>query len=382
MEPQTAYSNPALWTVYHTIDSEVPTPRQAWQMAAERLAVLQHVPIHGEGVPNGVSPNDGLYMLSCSDWLPYMWSLNLLLLAENSHMALALWQTGMREEAYRIFKGALLDSMYMGLCPGDFHMTSALDVHRQEAQRDFGDPIGIASRALVEGLFGVQPNLIANEIRIRPGFPRGWNRASLKHKDFDLAWRRDGLRETIEFTSRLAKAVPLTLTFPPAPPVFPPWFATESAWTARLSGPQSERRCWPSGCRRRGQTMSPSSGLATRRHSRPRSAAIVSASRSSCRGALTPRRWMTRSDALTDGRITSPGFHTVFANMRQGDCTWSLPISFEAKASPLLCAVPRNARRCSGRAGRSLPGAQGSHHRDIHPHLCRAAFSVLLACLP
>ena len=100
MEPQTAYSNPALWTVYHTIDSEVPTPRQAWQMAAERLAALRHVPIHGEGVPN-----ESLYMLSCSDWLPYMWSLNLLLLAENSHMALALWQTGMRDEAYRIFKG-------------------------------------------------------------------------------------------------------------------------------------------------------------------------------------------------------------------------------------------------------------------------------------
>ena len=51
MQPQTVYSNPALWTVYHTIDSEVPTPRQAWQMAAERLAALRHVPIHGEGVP-------------------------------------------------------------------------------------------------------------------------------------------------------------------------------------------------------------------------------------------------------------------------------------------------------------------------------------------
>ena len=36
--PQTAYANPALWTVYHTIDSEVPSRRAAWQMAAERLA--------------------------------------------------------------------------------------------------------------------------------------------------------------------------------------------------------------------------------------------------------------------------------------------------------------------------------------------------------
>jgi hypothetical protein len=54
--------------------------------------------------------------------------------------------------------------MYMGLCPGDFHMTSALDAHRQEAQRDFGDPIGCSARALLEGLFGIQPDLLSNRL--------------------------------------------------------------------------------------------------------------------------------------------------------------------------------------------------------------------------
>ena len=100
-----------------------------------------------------------------------MWSLNLIILAENTHTALAMWQAGMRDEAFALFKGNVLDSMFMGLCPGDFHMSSALDPHRQESQRDFGDPIGITSRAYIEGLFGVQPNLIANDIRLRPGFP-------------------------------------------------------------------------------------------------------------------------------------------------------------------------------------------------------------------
>ncbi len=61
-------------------------------MVTERLAVLKHVPVHGEGVPDG-----GWYMLSCSDWLPYMWSLNLLLLAEHLLMALALWQAGIMD---------------------------------------------------------------------------------------------------------------------------------------------------------------------------------------------------------------------------------------------------------------------------------------------
>ena len=45
--------------------------------------------------------------------------------------------------------------------------------------------------------------------------------------------------------------------------------------------------------------------------------------------------------ALTNGRITSPGFHTVFANMHQGDCVWTLPISFEAKpAAPAFAPIP------------------------------------------
>ena len=52
----------------------------------------------------------------------------------------------------------------------------------------------------------MQPDLLKGEVRIRPGFPSDWDRASLKHKDFDFAWKRDGMRETYEFNSRLAKA--------------------------------------------------------------------------------------------------------------------------------------------------------------------------------
>ncbi len=341
MEPQTAYNNPALWTVYHTIDSEVPTPRQAWQMCAERLAGLRHVPIHGEGVPNGVDPNDGLYMLSCSDWLPYMWSLNLLLLAENSHMALALWQTGMRDEAFRIFKGALLDSMFMGLCPGDFHMTSALDAHRQEAQRDFADPIGITSRALVEGLFGIQPNLIDNTIRIRPGFPANWSHATLHHKDFDFTWQRKDLSESYDFTSRLAKSVPITLILPartislpkvlcngtPVDCTFDPTAVGSPQLIIRLH----VARSYKIGIEWNGNP--PEQATATRSYSIGE--ALVLPQGDTLAQIDDPQY------ALTDGRITSPGFHTVFFNMKQGECAWSMPISFEAKeAKPAFAPIP------------------------------------------
>jgi hypothetical protein len=36
---------------------------------------------------------------------------------------------------------------------------------------------------------------------------------------------------------------------------------------------------------------------------------------------------------LTGGAVTAPGFHTVFAKMREGDCQWSMPISFEVRAA-------------------------------------------------
>jgi Domain of unknown function (DUF4450) len=336
MQPQVVYTNPALWTVYHTIDSEVPTARKAWQMTAERLAVLKHVPVHGDGVPEG-----GCYMLSCSDWLPYMWSLNLLLLAENVHMALALWQTGMRDEAYKIFKGNLLDSMYMGLCPGDFHMTSALDVHRQEAQRDFGDPLGISSRALVEGLFGVQPDLLSGEVRIRPGFPSEWDRVSLKHKDFDLVWKCEGMRETYEFTSRLAKTVPLSLRLAARTTSLPVVTANgkrvECAFDAAAVGGPALTVKVPAARANR---------ISVEWHGRaPMAAPGQRSYRVGERLELPAGIGLAQLDdpqgALADGRVTATGFHMVFANMREGDAAWSMPISFEVKAEvPMFAAVP------------------------------------------
>jgi hypothetical protein len=336
MEPLTVYTNPALWTVYHTIDSEVPTPRQAWQMVAERLAVLKHVPVHGRGVPEG-----DWYMLSCSDWLPYMWSLNLLLLGENMHTSLALWQTGMRDEAYRIFKGNLLDSMYMGLCPGDFHMTSALDVHRQEAQRDFGDPIGISSRALVEGLFGVQPDLLAGEVRIRPGFPSEWDRASLKHKDFDVAWKRDGMRESYEFTSRLPKAVPLKLALPARTTSLPAVMCDGSRITcafdpAAVGGPLL-RFTLPAARTYR---------ITVEWHGRAPAAAPAQRSYRVGETLELPagielRQVDDPQKAIVGPHVAAVGFHSVFANMREGDAVWSMPISFDAKPEvPLFAAIP------------------------------------------
>jgi hypothetical protein len=323
MTARTVYNNPAVWTVYHTIDSEVATPRQAWQMIAERLSVLRKIPVHGPGVPDGA-----WYMLSCSDWLPYIWSLNLLALAENAHMALAMWQAGMAEEAFLLLKGNLLDSLFMGLAPGNFHMTSALDAHRQEAQRDSGDPIGITARALTEGLFGLQPDLVRGTLAIRPGFPADWNQASLKHADLDFSWRREGSVDTYEIASRLPKSVPLTLILRARSTRLPKVSSGSASFDPAAVGAPAVVVTLPA---------APSWSVAVEWAGDP--PAPLPAHRTYSVGqplALPPGVTLAQIDdpqhSLASGRVVAAGYHTVFANMRVGDCRWSLPISFEVKA--------------------------------------------------
>ncbi len=328
---QTTYTNPALWTMYHTIDSEVPSARQAWQMASERLAALRHVPVHGPNVPSG-----DWFLLPCSDWLPYVWSLNLLLLAENSHAALALWQTGMRDEAFALLKGNLLDSMFMGLCPGNLHMTSQLDVHRQEAQRDFGDPIGITSRALIEGLYGILPDLLLNVLTIRPGFPSSWNEAALHHPDVDFNWHREGLYETFEIVSHLRRPVDLTLILPASttshPAVIANGRSVAAHFDAETIGSPRIRIELPA---------APTWKISIHWHG---IAPLAPPPLSTCRlnervplsHSIAPVNIDDPQSCLRDGLAIKPGYHTIFAQIQQQDCRYWLPISFQVMEPQLL----------------------------------------------
>jgi hypothetical protein len=305
-------------------------------MVAERLCVLRRIPVHGPGVPAGP-----WYMLSCSDWLPYLWSLNLLALAKNVHTALAMWQAGMAEEAYQLLKGNLLDSMFMGLAPGNFHMSSALDAHRQEAQRDFGDSIGITARALVEGLFGLQPDLLRSALTIRPGFPQDWTQASLQHANLDFNWRRKGALDIYEITSRLPKSVPLTLILRARtvrlPKVSSGGVAVSSSFDPAAVGAPAVIVTLPA---------APAWNVAVEWNGDAPAALpahrIYSAGQSL---ALPPGVSSAQIDdpqhCLARGRTAVPGYHTVFANMQEGDCRWSMPISLEVKAdSPWPAAAP------------------------------------------
>jgi hypothetical protein len=206
---QLAHPNPALWTFYHTVDSEVPTAFEAWQMSRFVDTQIEHIPVHGPGVPLG-----NYYTLPTTSWMPYTWSTNNVVMSEAAHTALAYWQAGRADAAFNLFKGVILNHMYMGLCPGNAGMTSYFDMARGEAQRDFADSAGVTARALIEGLFGIRPDALAHELLVQPGFPEDWNYANLQHSDFTIRFHRAQLTETYEVEPRFATPMKLRLRVP------------------------------------------------------------------------------------------------------------------------------------------------------------------------
>ena len=204
---QRIHPSAALWSFYHTMDAGLATPAEANKMADYVDAYMPHFPVRGRGVPT----DDTYQVLATTDWMPYSWSINNVVMGENIHTALGLWQAGRSDEAFRITKSALLASMFMGICPGNVGTLNYLDVYRRESQRDFADGGGVTSRAIVEGLFGLRPDVLAGELLVVPGLPADWDSASLRHPDASIAFKREGATDTYVIEQRFAKPLSLRL---------------------------------------------------------------------------------------------------------------------------------------------------------------------------
>lgn len=131
--------------------------------------------------------------------------------AEVMHTALAYFQAGRAEAGYKLMKSSVLDGMYLGDSPGNFGQISFYDAARGECYRDFGDPIGVASRLLVQGLFGILPDAMNGRILIRPGFPMDWEKAALSTPDITYSFRRKGMKDTYKIEQHFTTPLAITL---------------------------------------------------------------------------------------------------------------------------------------------------------------------------
>ncbi len=203
------HESAALWTIYHAIDEGIADPFQAYQSLQYVNNFIPRIPILANGLKDS-----SLYTLSTTNWQPYTWSLNNVALAELLHTALAFWQGGQKEEAYRLWKSSLMESMYLGASPGSIQQLSFYDAIRGELYRDFADPIAMAGRTLVEGLFGVLPDALHDRLVIKPGLPQHWNNASLTTPNIQFLFRRTRLTEEYVLQPTFSKQLKLKLIIP------------------------------------------------------------------------------------------------------------------------------------------------------------------------
>lgn len=167
------HESAALWTIYTPIDCGVTTDEQAW-LSTEY--VEKHIPHIAVTADSGAVVG---HTLSTTNWMPYDWSTNNVAHEEVMDMALAYFQAGRNDEGFSLLKSDVLDGMFLGYSPGNFGQISYYDKARSEAYRDFGDNVGISSRAIVNGLFGIRPDALYGKCTIQPGFPSWWDKASI-----------------------------------------------------------------------------------------------------------------------------------------------------------------------------------------------------------
>ncbi|MCR4603278.1 MAG: DUF4450 domain-containing protein [Prevotella sp.] len=194
------HESAAVWSIYTPIDCGACTPEQAYQATKYIDREIPHFTV------------DSVYQtIATSNWLPYSWSINNVAAAEVMHTALAYYEAGRQEEAFRLMRANILDQMYYGQSPANFGQLSHFDAARGECYRDFGDCIGISSRTLIQGLFGVVPQALYGQCIIRPGFPQSWDKASLKTPYIDYTFTRKGGKVRIEISQHFRQPLQIVV---------------------------------------------------------------------------------------------------------------------------------------------------------------------------
>ena len=192
------HESAALWTVYHSIDSKIADQFQEYQTLRYVDTQIAHIPFKVKGFES-----EKFHVVATTNWMPYYWSINNVTSAEQLHTSLAYWQGGRDEEAFTLLKSTLMDNMFCSSSPGNFPMMSIYNAAaRSESYRDFADVIGIASRTIVEGLIGLQPDAANGRMVIKPGFPAKWDFASFQLPYLNFDFKSSGQKSNYSITQK------------------------------------------------------------------------------------------------------------------------------------------------------------------------------------
>ena len=195
------HESAALWSIYTPIDCGACTPEQAYEATKYVDKFLPHFEVDAPWHKT----------VATTDWMPYAWSINNVAPAEVMHTALAYFEAGRSEEGYLLMRANMMDQMYYGRSPGNFGQLSFYDAARGECYRDFGDCIGISSRTILQGCFGIVPDALHGRCIIRPGYPAEWPWATVRTPYLEYKFTRKGNTDRYEITQNFAQ--PLKIVF-------------------------------------------------------------------------------------------------------------------------------------------------------------------------
>lgn len=197
------HPEPELPTIYHSAEFGAAGPLQIYQMLHWVDNNLRH-----ESTPGGGR--------ACwnSNWFPnagrsYTHSTYELAYGEQLNLALTNYLAGRANEAYALLRSAIC-GIYNGPAPGGLSCHMYED-GRQRRNSEFADAISMWGRAVVEGMFGIQPKRPRGVVELSPQFPDAWSEASIKTPHFAYRWKRDDRHILVEWESPVATAVELRL---------------------------------------------------------------------------------------------------------------------------------------------------------------------------
>jgi len=182
------HPSPELSSIYLAIDNHVVDMFQAYQML--RFTELE--------LRNERTLIRKSRLVYSSNWYPKKYSTCGLFPAENIHLALAYFQTGLKDKGLEILN-AIVDGYFLGKNPG--LISHVLSGHgcADMGDQDFTDVSSMYLRLIVEGLYGIRPHLLDDYIEIVPNLPNDWTNANIKLKDISYNYYRDGRQENLSF---------------------------------------------------------------------------------------------------------------------------------------------------------------------------------------
>ena len=207
MGEKRVHKSAAVWSIYTPIDCDACTSEQAWLATGYVDREIPHIPVR---IKN--SDMNGKYQtIATSNWQPYDWSINNVAHEEVMNTALAFFQAGRSEQGFNLLKADVLDGMFLGQSPGNFGQISYYDKARSEAYRDFADNVGISSRTLINGLFGILPDALFGKCHIKPAFPEDWDSCSVRTPFLSYQFRRTAKQDIYEIEQHFSQPLQIVV---------------------------------------------------------------------------------------------------------------------------------------------------------------------------